>query len=610
MAYDNALYPPIVATYMPAFVGNECRIYFNISDYQSWPQGQTLYAQAIVNHQTTNASALSTEHYPLGIKQFSTDEAGDEVSDKGIHMAEEMTPQYDANQLYIIIDNNDIQGGFKNGEYYRVQIRFSYVGVQIDSSSSISEHINDFSEWSTVCLIKKITEPQITVEGKNEGQLDAKPCFPSVTGTIGTFLSQEDESLKSIEIKLKYLDTVLDSGTILDFPVIDNGAYHFFYKFKVKLQTLGQGQQYTISIKYTTRNLYSAEKEFYFNVSTSQVRPTTTLNISPDVDNGAVKIRLKYEYDGDDASLFTENCVVLRTDSLSNYQNWEEILLIPVERSTAQTEKVYEFLDKTIESSVWYKYDLQYAESPNDRQGTLLNPPNKIIVPFDDVFLTTNLKQLKISLNNEISSFKYNIQETRTDTLGSKFPWIRRNAHTYYRSFGLTGTISFLGNNEKVLVGVQYDSEGQPIPFDFSSENYGIQEINKSGLFETEETLLHQDYTEYNIDNGINYFDNVYLERRFREAVIEFLYNTDVKLYRSSTEGNILVRLMNVSLTPKRELGNFIYDFSCEAVEIDDCTIDNFNKYNVQYKGEIPEILVVNGISYSYSGTITRLGEL
>ena len=55
---------------------------------------------------------------------------------------------------------------------------------------------------------------------------------------------------------------------------------------------------------------------------------------------------------------------------------------------------------------------------------------------------------------------------------------------------------------------------------------------------------------------------------------------------------------------------NFIYDFSCEAIEIDDCTIDNFNKYNVQYKGEIPEILVMNGISYSYSGTITRLGEL
>ena len=604
MAYDSALYPPIVATYMPAFVGNECRIYFNISDYQSWQQGQTLYAQAIVNHQTTNASALNTTNYPLGIKQFSTDGIENSSSDTYIHASEEGTPQFDANQLYIVIDNSDMQNGFKKGEYYRVQIRFSSVSVDITSSSSISQNINNFSEWSTVCLIKQITEPQITVEGKNRGQLDAKPCFPSVTGTIGTFLSQEDESLKSIEIKLKRLNMVLDSGTILDFPVVDSRTYHFFYKFKVKLETLEQGQQYTISIKYTTRNLYSAEEEFYFNVSTNQVRPTTTLNISPDVDNGAVKIRLKYEYDGDDTSLFTENCVVLRTDSLSNYQNWEEILLIPVERSTAQTENVYEFLDKTIESSVWYKYDLQYAESPNDRQGTLQDPPEKIIVPFDDVFLTTNLKQLKISLNNEISSFKYNIQETRTDTLGSKFPWIRRNAHTYYRSFGLTGTISFLGNNEKVLKAKALNND------EITMENYGLEEINKTGLFETEDSLLHQDYTEYNINNGINYFDNVYLERRFREAVIEFLYNTDVKLYRSSTEGNILVRLMNVSLTPKRELGNFIYDFSCEAIEIDDCTIDNFNKYNVQYKGEIPEILVMNGISYSYSGTITRLGEL
>ena len=215
MAYDSALYPPIVATYMPAFVDNKCRIYFNISDYQSWQQGQTLYAQAIVNHQTTNASALNTTNYPLGIKQFSTDGIENSSSDTYIHASEEGTTQFDANQLYIVIDNSDMQNGFKKGEYYRVQIRFSSVSVDITSSSSISQNINNFSEWSTVCLIKQITEPQITVEGKNRGQLDAKPCFPSVTGTIGTFLSQEDESLKSIEIKLKRLNMVL--GLIISF---------------------------------------------------------------------------------------------------------------------------------------------------------------------------------------------------------------------------------------------------------------------------------------------------------------------------------------------------------------------------------------------------------
>jgi hypothetical protein len=109
------------------------------------------------------------------------------------------------------------------------------------------------------------------------------------------------------------------------------------------------------------------------------------------------------------------------------------------------------FIDKTIEADVWYKYDLQKVTDNNGRSVSLDSPPDPIIIPYDDVFLTVKNKQLKITLNNAISSFKYNIQETKTDTLGSKFPWIRRNAHTYYRSFSLSGTIAYIGNNETSL---------------------------------------------------------------------------------------------------------------------------------------------------------------
>ena len=62
---------------------------------------------------------------------------------------------------------------------------------------------------------------------------------------------------------------------------------------------------------------------------------------------------------------------------------------------------------------------------------------------------------------------------------------------------------------------------------------------------------------------------------------MDFLYKNQVKLFRSSTEGNILVKLTNISLTPKRELGRLLYSFSCTAVEIDEDNINNDIKYGI-----------------------------
>jgi len=43
------------------------------------------------------------------------------------------------------------------------------------------------------------------------------------------------------------------------------------------------------------------------------------------------------------------------------------------------------------------------------------------------------------------------------------------------------------------------------------------------------------------------------------------LYKNNVKLFRSATEGNILVKLMDISFTPNITLHRHIYSFSCTA---------------------------------------------
>ena len=75
--------------------------------------------------------------------------------------------------------------------------------------------------------------------------------------------------------------------------------------------------------------------------------------------------------------------------------------------------------------------------------------------------------------------------------------------------------------------------------------------------------------------------ENRYKERQFREAVIAWLTNGEPKYFRSPTEGNHIIRLMNVSLTPNDTVGRLIYSFSATGYEIDDDTYSNLAKYRL-----------------------------
>ena len=44
--------------------------------------------------------------------------------------------------------------------------------------------------------------------------------------------------------------------------------------------------------------------------------------------------------------------------------------------------------------------------------------------------------------------------------------------------------------------------------------------------------------------------ENIRLERQFKLEVLDWLTNGKPKLFKSPTEGNYLVRLMNVNLSP------------------------------------------------------------
>ena len=62
-----------------------------------------------------------------------------------------------------------------------------------------------------------------------------------------------------------------------------------------------------------------------------------------------------------------------------------------------------------------------------------------------------------------------------------------------------------------------------------------------------------------------------------KDELLKWLNNGEEKLFRSPTEGNYIVRLMNVSLSPTDSLGRMLHTFNCTAYEIEDFTYEALN---------------------------------
>ena len=553
----NNLYPPIFKkSYIPAFVISEdkrwCKITFTLSIYNSLEEINQKAVQVIVQNQRTNQSSLNKKLYPSGVKIT--------------EMTSEGNGEY---SIYIL--NSDIDKGFQYNEFYKVQIRFTSAGYIAPSpvrkeikdqngniieeyySQQLDEWLNSslsyFSEWSTVLLIKPISEVNISLRHFSLEE-DIESVITTNNITISGVVSQSDindfESYRSYRIY--FYD---NNGFLLE----DSGDQYFQnsteiqYNCKYDFQS---GQTYSLILHILTENLYLKQIIKVFNVNYVPYS-SFQADISAEIDNkkGCAVITLKNKT----LTLLGTNLVIRRTSSKSNFKYWEDVYT-----TLAQANSFLDFTweDYTIESGVWYKYSVVKRNKENYR-SLPIEIKNPIMGDFEEIFLTTKDNQLKIKFDPQISNYSRVVSESLTETIGSKYPYIRRNGRTNYRTFTISGTISYLMDIQNNLM---HSSQ---------EELYG------------ESATL---YKNYNVNNNINYFNDFIQQKNFRQKVLDFLYENNVKLYKSATQGNILVKLMNITLTPNNSLGRRIYTFNCTAYEIDDFNYENCIKYDIQDKGE------------------------
>lgn len=546
MALMN-LYPPIVDTYMPAFLYTEsCKIYFSLSPYNNF--NDIKYAQVTLTYQNSNLTALNSKHYPNEIK----------VCD----IVEDSTIGNTNKKYYITINQNDLNDeSFLINNYYKVQIRFvskeaktltelNSVGAYKETAAWLLENRDYFSEWSTVCLIRGIAKPVLKMADYITNGNSFSSRSLQVLGSLSFNPTYEKETLKSYQIFLQENgNKIIEKTNIIYTNILNPNEINYTLKSLLKKDT-----QYNLIIKFVTKNLYESQQTFSINttgegIDFKDLDLVVSINNELDAANVLINFNTFKQLTGD-------QLWIKRASVKDSFQTWEYMhqLLNDEYKQTS-----YSWNDFSLESGVWYKYALEVIRDSNIIDMIVCEDP--ILTVLENMYLVRNYRQLNIQLNPQVSSYQRVVSDTVTTTLGSKYPFISRNGNSNYRQFTISGLISSHMDDNSIFT-------------------------NKDEIY-----LLNKDlYLQFNKERNISEYKDYQYEYHFREKVLDFLYNEQAKLFRSPTEGNILVKLTNISLTPNQTLGRLLYSFTATVIEIDECTPQNLMKYGVVKKGEDSDI--------------------
>lgn len=438
--------------------------------------------------------------------------------------------------------NNDQLSNYKTltvNQFYQVQIYLS--DKTEDSNPAVAD---DWSLPSTVSLIRPI--PEVSE--------DDEKSFISIDGQklTGQIEYNDESSIETIAsyqyniINTKGTSATSDDEIVYSSPRITN---FLGLRFKTIIPySFAEDQAYKIELTYTTKHGYTPAGSLTKNIGAKTwgsgsfgtlVSKYPKINIA----DGAIDFKFNN---------INTTCRLQRASEYTDYKIWSDVANL----TSSDTNKIIQ--DILLEGKGRYQYRLVKKKEGEEIQDSKQDL-NTIEMHYDDIFLSDKDYMFALRYNPKISSFKWVTQDSITNTLGGKYPLVRRNGDQFYKQFGISGTL-YLDWPEATTGSCSIILEnGKPM----SMETFFVEESCSLYLSEGKAT-------EYN---------QATLKKKMRDIIAEFLSNGSIKLLRSEEEGLMLVYLSGVSFTPNTTSGRRIYDFSATATEICEATEENIAKY-------------------------------
>lgn len=154
------------------------------------------------------------------------------------------------------------------------------------------------------------------------------------------------------------------------------------------------------------------------------------------------------------------------------------------------------------------------------------------------------------------------MSETRSETIGSKYPFFFRNARIGYKTFPVSGLISMLVDENQFFV-----KYSDILREDFTADRHDVR-VNRKLM-----PNPHKD-TDLIAKNYVS-------ERLFKLKVLDWFNDGKVKLFKSPTEGNYLVRFMDTSMSPVDGLGRMLHNLNTTAYESAEYNYANMVSYGI-----------------------------
>lgn len=422
---------------------------------------------------------------------------------------------------YADFDLTPIVASIHVGKFYKIQLAY------IDTDGSTIGY------YSTISITKCTAQPTVSIIGLNRYSSNV-----DTTVYTGLYSNVNDPTEKCYQYKFTLYDSennVLDTSDWClhnansdDSSTESTDAYMLNY-------TCESSEKYRLQYSVITNNNLQIDGPLYMMVGSTSIAPEFKANLMTEIDydNGCVHLTLEAQpQTKQEAQLTTYSgqFVITRSSSKENFKTWTKIVTFQLTGTLPQG-AVY--TDFTIEHGQTYRYALQQF---NDNQiySSRVYAPD-VYAAFEDAYLYDGSRQLRIRFNPKVSSFKTVLQDSKKNTLGSKYPFFFRNGNVAYKEFPISGLISYMLDDNEYFLSKTVDL-GMPIDW---QDTFDITD------------------------------ENIAYERKFKLAVMDWLNDGKPKLFRSPGEGNYIVRLTNVQLTPNDSVSRMIHTFQCTADEID-----------------------------------------
>lgn len=554
-----SIYPPTLQSTQPAFLATtpDYEIKYTLQKVTS---AETIkHIQIRVVEQRSNSSIVNTSKYP------------DNIIYKNVDLTKEASPY----GIKILI--SDLRKPWSPGVCYKIQLRFGSTNFPSDLSAFAAwkkEQINNqtFSEWSTVMVIKAIAQPEVYIENAGTLRTDviaSKQTEASLTPLfVGDYIDNaSEEPLEKYKFDLydETGKTLIESSDWIQAVSGKNCSY----RFKTMLTN---NESYRVYFSIVTRNGYETRTYYDFQAIKVYLESLTDVSIRVDDadvfcrENGCMRIYLTAK------SPLTGCYVLTRTSEESNYQVYEDLKYFNYFEEEFSDTLLY--IDYIIESGIKYKYAFQYQNSQGLRSAPLqedgMTVPSRS-VDFEYSYIYRDGVQLRLKFNQKLSSFKHTTLASKQDTLGDQFPHLSKNGYAYYAEFPISGLISFQMDEDQTFFTLKTDGYYYNNELVIPADKFSVSTATRGD--ESVPSYLP-------IDSSIT-DNNIFVERKFREKAEQFLNDFTYKLYKSPTEGNIVIGLINLSMTPNASLGRMIFEFSATAYEVLENTIDGLNEVGI-----------------------------